>query len=170
MSAAPLPRVLVSACLLGEPVRHDGGSRGVRSAVLAQWQAEGRIVACCPELAGGLAVPRPAAEIQGPGDGVAVLSGNARVQTGEGADVTGAYVAGAKRALELVRQHHIRVAVLKERSPSCGTQQIHAGHFHGQLREGMGVTAALLRQHGVAVFNENQWDEAQTCLRAFTTP
>lgn len=165
-----LPRVLVSACLLGEPVRYDGQARPASSLVLDRWQAEGRVVPVCPEMAGGLPVPRAAAEISGAGHGPAVLQGRAAVRTATGSDLTEAYIAGARNALALAQQHHIRVAVLKERSPSCGSRVVHAGRFDGRLAAGMGVTAALLRQHGLHVFSEDQWDEADSCLAKSISP
>ena len=76
--------------------------------------------------------------------------------TDDGEDVTAAFVAGAGIALQLVRQHGLRVAVLKARSPSCGNTQNYDGSFSGTLVAGEGVTAALLRRHGVKVFNESE--------------
>jgi uncharacterized protein YbbK (DUF523 family) len=121
------------------------------------------VVPLCPEVAGGLPVPRPPAEIQ-TGDGAAVLAGRARILARDGNDVTAQFVAGAARALEAVQQARIRVAVLKARSPSCGSQRIYDGTFSGTLREGDGTTAALLRAHGVAVFDESQLVEAAAHL------
>ena len=88
------PKVLVSRCLLGHRVRYDGGASGPY-AQLAQWQAEGRVIALCPEVAGGLPTPRAAAEIPG-GQGVEVLAGKAAVITTEGEDVTEAFVSLGK--------------------------------------------------------------------------
>ena len=113
----------------------------------------------CPDVAGGLPTPRPPAEIPG-GQGGAVLDGRLPVLTDDGADVTAAFVAGAEIALRLVQQHGLRVAVLKARSPSCGNTHNYDGHFDGTLVAGEGVTAALLKRHGVMVFNETQLAEA----------
>lgn len=153
-----MAKVLVSRCLLGHKVRYDGGASGPY-AVLAQWQAEGRVVALCPEVAGGLPTPRPPAEIPG-GQGARVLTGQAQVIARDGEDVTAPFMAGAQQALALVRQHGIRVAVFKANSPSCGNEQAYDGTFSATRVAGEGVTAALLRQEGVRVFNENQLDEA----------
>ena len=81
-----------------------------------------------------------------------------------GLDVTAQYVSGAKAALALVQKHGIRVAILKSRSPSCGRDQVYDGTFAGKLIEGRGVTAELLMQHGVKVFDETHIDEALACL------
>ncbi|WP_460419456.1 2-thiouracil desulfurase family protein [Pseudomonas sp. microsymbiont 2] len=157
-----LPKVLVSACLLGQPVRYDGRASG-HPDVLQGWQAEGRVVPLCPEVAGGLPTPRPPAEIPG-GQGRAVLDGQARVVTVTGEDVSGAFLAGARLALELVRRHGIRVAVLKSGSPSCGNRLVYDGSFTGVKVTGEGVTAALLRREGVLVFSELELEEAQRAL------
>lgn len=150
-------RILISACLLGRPVRYDGGGKPLGDPRLAIWQAEGRLVPACPELAGGLPVPRPAAEIAG-GSGAEVLSGLARVVTADGVDVTAAYVEGARAALDVARAEDCRLALLIDRSPSCGGRRIHDGSFSGRLLAGEGVTAALLRGHGIAVFTDAEVD------------
>lgn len=157
-----MQRVLVSRCLLGHRVRYDGGASGPY-ALLEQWQAEGRVVPLCPEVAGGLPTPRPAAEIPG-GQGRAVLAGQALVIARDGEDVTAPFMAGAQRALECVRRYGIRVAVLKANSPSCGNEHTYDGSFSGTRVVGEGVTAALLRLEGVLVFNEHQLEQARKAL------
>ena len=159
-------KVLVSRCLLGHRVRYDGGASGPY-AQLAQWQDEGRVIALCPEVAGGLPTPRAAAEIPG-GQGSAVLAGNAPVITTEGEDVTEAFVSGARQALALVERHGIRIAILKANSPSCGNRQTYDGSFSGVKVEGQGVTAALLSRAGVQVFNELELEEAAKALGVLT--
>ena len=152
-----MEKLLVSRCLLGHPVRYDGGGHGPLAA-LQRWQAEGRVVALCPEVAGGLPTPRAPAEIAG-GQGAKVLDGQLPVLTIEGEDVTAAFVSGAELALKLVRQHGIRLALLKARSPSCGNLENYDGSFSGVRVSGEGVTAAALRRAGVRVFNEEQLDQ-----------
>ncbi|HLV59896.1 MAG TPA: DUF523 domain-containing protein, partial [Fredinandcohnia sp.] len=127
-----------------------------------RWLAEGRVVPLCPEVAGGLPVPRPPAEIQG-GDGRDVLAGRARVATREG-DVTAFFLAGAEAALAAARAHGVVAAVLKERSPSCGVRQVYDGSFSGQRRSGMGVTAARLEAAGIPVFSEAELDRVRALL------
>ena len=160
------PKVLVSRCLLGHRVRYDGGASGPY-AQLAQWQAEGRVIALCPEVAGGLPTPRAAAEIPG-GQGVEVLAGKAAVITTEGEDVTEAFVSGAHQALALVERHGIRLAILKANSPSCGNRLTYDGSFRGVKVEGQGVTAALLTRAGVQVFSELELEEAAKALGILT--
>ncbi|WP_067828440.1 DUF523 domain-containing protein [Actinomadura kijaniata] len=148
-----MERILVSSCLLGRPVRYDGRGKPVRDDLFERWRAEGRLVPFCPEVAGGLPVPRPPAEIVG-GDGADVLDGAARVVADTGEDVTEAFVAGARLALETARRAGARVALLKESSPSCGSRMIYDGTFTGTRVAGDGVTAALLEREGIRVFGE----------------
>ena len=164
MTRSDLPKVLVSACLLGQPVRYDGRASG-HPDLLQQWQAEGRVVPLCPEVAGGLPTPRAAAEIPG-GQGVQVLDGQALVITTEGEDVSSQFLSGAYQALELVQKHGIRIAVLKANSPSCGNLLTYDGTFSGVKVSGEGVTAALLKRHGVQVFSELELPQA---AQAFAT-
>jgi uncharacterized protein YbbK (DUF523 family) len=155
-------KVLVSACLLGEKVRYDGGdcrARGEGSRILEQWLAEERVVPFCPEVEGGLDTPRMPAEIEG-GDADGVLSGRRRVRRKDGRDVTEAFIAGAERALAACWQHRIKVAVLKEGSPSCGPTSVRDGSFSGKKRKGQGVTARLLARHGISVFSEEEVEAA----------
>lgn len=161
--------ILVSACLAGEAVRYDGSQQRPASAILDRWLAEGRVVAVCPELAGGLAVPRPPAEIAGVGGGDSVLEGSARVVDAQGGDMTAAFVRGARSIVELAQEQRIRLAVLKESSPSCGSRTIHDGSFGGRKIPGRGVAAACLERAGVRVFGEGQLAEADALLRHLET-
>lgn len=152
-------KILFSACLLGKPVRYDGQSKTLHNAALDQLLAQDRVISFCPEVAGGLAVPRTAAEIHA-GDGAAVIAKLASVKTRDGSDVSEYFLSGARQALALCREHDIRVAVLTESSPSCGSSQIYDGSFTRSAIPGSGVTAALLAQNGVKVFNQHQIEEA----------
>ncbi|MBF8754129.1 DUF523 domain-containing protein [Pseudomonas guariconensis] len=166
MNRSDVPKVLVSACLLGQPVRYDGRDSG-HPDLLQRWQAEGRVVPLCPEVAGGLPTPRPPAEIPG-GQGAAVLDGQAQVVTVTGLDVSEAFLAGARQALALVREHGIRVAVLKAGSPSCGNRLTYDGTFSGVKVPGEGVTTALLRREGVQVFSELELEDARRALEGMS--
>lgn len=163
MSLSKPHKVLVSACLLGQPVRYDGRASG-HPDLLQRWQSEGRIVPLCPEVAGGLPTPRPPAEIPG-GQGGAVLDGEAKVVTVSGEDVSAAFLAGAQLALELIRRHGIRIAILKSGSPSCGNLLTYDGTFSGTKVSGEGVTTALLRREGVQVFSELELEAAEKALQ-----
>ena len=155
-------KVLVSRCLLGQAVRYDGGCHGP-FALLQGWLRDGRAVPLCPEVAGGLPVPRPAAEISG-GQGDQVLDGIVAVRTASGEDVSAQFLAGAAEAVRLVQAYSIRIAVLKAHSPSCGNLHNYDGSFSGRKVPGLGVTAAALQRQGVLVFNEEQLDLAQEFL------
>ncbi|MEN5244715.1 2-thiouracil desulfurase family protein [Pseudomonas glycinis] len=159
-----MEKILVSRCLLGHRVRYDGGASGPFD-LLEQWIEEGRVVPLCPEVAGGLPTPRAAAEIPG-GQGGEVLDGTAAVITTDGEDVSAQFLEGARQALELVQKHGIRVAVLKANSPSCGNLLTYDGTFSGVRVSGEGVTAALLKRHGVRVFSELELAEAAVTLAA----
>lgn len=156
--------VLVSSCLLGAAVRYNGVPVPCGHPVLRRWLAEGRVVPVCPEVDGGLPVPRPPAEIAGGAGGAEVLAGRAAVLEATGGIATAAYVRGAEQALALARAHGVRLAVLKEGSPSCGSGRIHDGSFAGPTVPGAGVASALLRAAGVRVFSEAQLDEADALL------
>lgn len=160
-----LSKILISACLLGEKVRYDGNDSFCQHPVLQQWQQEKRLVILCPEMAGGLPTPRPACQIVGEGGGAAVLQNQARVISVDGADSTAAYLQGAHKALHLAQTHQVAMIILKARSPSCGNRIIYDGSFSKKLIPGMGVTAALLVQHGFKVFNEEELDEAIAFLK-----
>ncbi|KPN12775.1 hypothetical protein AKG37_14220 [Bacillus australimaris] len=143
--------IVVSACLAGLKVRYNGSHRlDQRIEELVQ---EGKAVTVCPELLGGFSTPRPPAEIVG-GDGYDVLKGLASVIDVHGTDVTEMYVKGAKAALEQVQSLKAAAVVLKEYSPSCGSRMIYRGTFNGKTKAGDGVTSALLKQHGIQVFSE----------------
>jgi len=157
--------VLVSACLLGEAVRYDGGDMRCDHEVLQRWIGEGRVIAVCPEVDGGLPVPRPPAEVTDPTGGPAVLAGTARVMDINGRDVTAPFLKGAEEALTRARTRGIRVAVLKEDSPSCGSRYIYDGTFTGAKVPAPGVTAAMLRAAGLQVFSEAQLADAERALQ-----
>jgi len=142
-----MEKILISSCLLGHKVRYDGGDNLLTNTTLKQWQKEQRLVVICPELAGGLTIPRAAAEIQFSDKSIAV-----KTITGE--DVTHAFEQGATRALLLCHEHGIRYALLKESSPSCGSASIYDGEFSQQQIPGQGLTTALLRANGIKVFSE----------------
>lgn len=139
---ADRPALLVSACLLGVECNHEGqaASRTIRETLEEQY----RVIPVCPEVAGGLPTPRAAAEIQADG----------RVVNVEGEDVTAAYRRGAETAVGLARASGATRAVLKARSPSCGSSQVYDGTFSKTLVEGEGVTARALREAGVEVTSD----------------
>jgi uncharacterized protein YbbK (DUF523 family) len=145
-----VPRYLVSACLAGIRCRYDGGS--CPNSVVESLVESGEAVAVCPELLGGLDVPREPCEIRVDGRRAQ------KIVTRSGADCTRKYMKGARKTLRIVRSLHIEKAILKSRSPSCGYGVVHDGEFSGALVNGNGVTAALLLREGVRIYTEEQVD------------
>lgn len=148
-------KVLVSACLMGFKVRYDGREKSHTAAALTQLQAQGRLVIHCPELAAGLPTPRLPAELSG-GGGDAALLGRAAMVESDGKDVTEPYLLAAWLALQTALENDCLFALLTDGSPTCGSQKIYDGRFVGNTRQGQGVAAALLRQHGIEVFADHQ--------------
>ncbi len=107
-----MEKILVSACLLGAPVRYNGKDAAIESLLLARWQQEGRLLSLCPEQQGGLKTPRPAAEILGE-DGRAVLQRKAKVVDQALQEYTDAFLQGAYAALSVCQRHQIKIAILK---------------------------------------------------------
>ena len=143
-------KILVSACLLGCPCRYDGQSK--RHPEVEALREQGHeLIAVCPEVQGGLPTPRPPAERQK----------NGRVVNREGVDVTAQYQRGAELALKTAREQGCELAILKERSPSCGSREIYDGTFSGKLVPGEGVTVQLLRQANIQVLGESQMETIQ---------
>ncbi len=149
--------IIVSACLLGMKYRYDGLSN--MNFTLLELLHGKLIKPVCPEVDGGLPIPRPPAEIQN-GDGFDVLEGKAKVKDNQGKDVTCFYINGARQILKGVKDvDEISFAVLKARSPACGSKNIYTGEFNGDLKPGSGVGAAFLKKRGIKVFSEEDLDE-----------
>jgi len=134
---------LVSACLAGIPCRYDGKS--CLCAKVKDMVDGGEAIAVCPELLAGLPTPRPAAENFGD-----------RVITIDGQDVAADFVKGAEEVLKIAQEHGCHEAILKSRSPSCGSGRIYDGTFSKTLVDGDGVTAALLKRHGIVIQTEEE--------------
>ena len=141
-------KLLISACLLGTPCRYDGKSVPLPEKQLAALRERFELVPICPESDGGLHTPRIPSERLGE-----------RVINRAGEDVTDAYRRGAAHALETARREGCAFALLKERSPSCGSKAVYDGSFTATLVPGEGVTAETLRTAGVAVFGESELEE-----------
>jgi uncharacterized protein YbbK (DUF523 family) len=148
--------LIVSACLAGEKCRYTGD--GFDCPELRKLVEEGKAVPVCPEVLGGLPVPRDPNEIVG-GDGFDVLDGRAWVLTSGGEDKTDVFLRGAGEVLAIARKHGARVAILKERSPSCGSSMIYDGTFSGKKIPGCGCTAALLIREGLRVYSEENYQQ-----------
>lgn len=135
--------ILISGCLLGINCRYDG--KGKLIDAFEQLSKKYNLIPVCPEQLGGLATPRTPAEII-----------NQHVITKDGIDVTKEYTKGANEVLRLAKLYHCTIAILKERSPSCGSNSRYDGTFSGTLIKGDGITAALLKQNGITVYGESE--------------
>ena len=136
--------ILVSACLLGCPCRYDGKSNENPAILALQSRDDITLIPVCPEQLGGLSTPRAPSE----------RSGNL-IKNNLNEDVTVQYSKGAQEALRLAKLYCCKVAILKERSPSCGCRGIYDGTLSHTLVEGQGVTAELLSEHGITVLGES---------------
>lgn len=139
-----MERLLISSCLLGNNCKYSGGNNALPAETLEKLKARYALVPVCPETAGGLPIPREPSERSG--DAVIGKSGR---------DVTAEYRKGADIALRLARRFGCKLALLKERSPSCGSGSIYDGTFTGTVIPGDGVTAERLRAAGVALWGES---------------
>lgn len=154
--------IVISSCLAGLSTRYDGKDNYREE--FADLLRRGQAVLVCPEQLGGLPTPRPPAEIVG-GNGADVLDGRAKVMTASGEDVTEAFIRGAEQTLLTARTVQASCAILKESSPSCGGLKIYDGTFRHTKQPGFGVTAALLRRHGIEVYSEENAGELLDRLR-----
>ena len=140
-----MDKLLISACLLGVPCRYDGKSKPTAS--IERLREKYELIPVCPEQLGGLPTPRIPSERR-----------EDRVVMADGTDVTAQYQKGAQHALELYLREGCVAAVLKERSPSCGSGEIYDGTFTRSLVAGDGVTAELLKKSGINVYGESELD------------
>jgi uncharacterized protein YbbK (DUF523 family) len=143
-------KILVSSCLLGRNVRYDGKNNFIDHKIFKEHQ----IFPICPEVDGGLATPRAPSEII-----------KDRVINIEGEDVTRFFQNGADYALSLAKKHNIKIAILKSKSPSCSKEIVYDGSFSKKLIPGEGITAKLLKQNGIKVFDETELDFAYSFIQ-----
>jgi uncharacterized protein YbbK (DUF523 family) len=164
-------KILVSACLMGHAVRYDGRAKPLDHPLIARWRDEGLLVTICPELSAGMPVPRPPAEIAAGagGSGSDVLAGQARVVEADGTDLSEGFRQAAANALALALETGCTHALLIDGSPSCGSRMIYDGGFSGTRRAGEGVTAALLRAHGIRVFADHEIEQLAAELQEIST-
>ena len=160
-------KILVSSCLLGEDVRYDGNNSSIAlnpkfsfssKELFMDILCDNEIYSFCPEVAGGLGVPRIPAEIVN-NDKPFIIKNE------EGADVTINFLLGAKKALDVCLEENIKVALLKANSPSCGNISVYDGTFTNNLVEGQGLTARLLKENNIEVFNEKQLNELEKFIK-----
>lgn len=149
-----MKKILVSQCLYGgDPVRYDGKSKAETDPRFLKWKEEGLFIPVCPEVFGGLPIPR--VDAQRVGD---------KVITRDGRDVTEEYMRGAYEAVRLAKEYGVLCAIMKEKSPSCGSNKIYDGTFEGNLIDGVGTAVELLKKEGVKVFSEEQLVQVEELL------
>jgi uncharacterized protein YbbK (DUF523 family) len=149
-------KILVSACMRGLYCRYDGKSKINPDLLLLKERY--LMIPVCPELFGGLPIPREPSEILG-GSGYDVLEGKAKVIAKDGSDRTSDFIKGAYDTLALAKNAGIKKVVFKSKSPSCGCGKIFDGNFSRNLINGDGVTTALLKQNGIEVYTEDEVDK-----------
>ncbi len=138
-------KLLISSCLIGENVKYNGKNNAIDLTTL---EKKYTLIPFCPEVEGGLPTPRPPSEI--------VSQNPLKLLNNKGKDVTKFFITGAKKCLELAKKEGIKKALLKSNSPSCSNDKVYDGTFSGRLVKGLGVTAKLLKDEGIEVFNEEE--------------
>ena len=144
-----MEHILVSACLCGKDCKWDGGNNRNQKLLdyMESMKGKAEFHEVCPEQMGGLSTPRPASEIR---------VEDRRVVNTEGVDVTEEFERGAELALQMAKEFGCTLAILKERSPSCGCHGIYDGTFSKKIVDGMGKAAELLIANGIRVIGESE--------------
>lgn len=149
-------KVLVSACLMGENVRYDGRHNLINHPLLEKLNSEDRLVTICPEVSGGLSVPRPYATI--------ARRIPVEVISDVGEDVTPQFVLGAELTAELAKREGCVAALMKADSPACGNRDISGAAFSGLKASGAGIAAQEVMESGIPVFNETEMERLESML------
>ncbi len=141
-----MEKLIISACLLGTNCKYNGGNNYVN--IVEELKKKYELIPICPEVMGGLDIPRISAEIK---DGIVINK--------EGIDVSSYFNKGALMVLDTIKKLNIKYAVLKDGSPSCGSTYIYDGSFNNIKISGMGITAKALYEKGIIIYNENNIGE-----------
>ena len=136
---------LISACLIGENVKYDGQNNYHN--IARELYEKGLAIPVCPEVFGGMSIPRIPSEIQGD-----------KVVSKDGLDVTDFFMKGAEKTLQIALKNNINIAILQSRSPSCGSKQIYDGTFTNTLIDGQGITTKLLEENGIMVITIEEFE------------
>lgn len=144
-----MKNILISACLIGEKCRYDGK---VIQSIKSQLSPDYNYIPFCPEVAGGLSIPRIPCEIVG--NAINVFDGIDHVVGSDNQDYTRFFIKGAKLALRKAIENKVECAILKENSPSCGSTYCYDGSFSNNLITGMGLTSYLLIKNNIRVYSE----------------
>ena len=147
-------KVLISACLLGDNVKYSGGNNLTLELVILLEKYNVDIVKVCPECFAGLPIPRVPSEIK-----------ETKVFSKDGRDITEEFLSGAEKTFKIAKENQIDFAILKERSPSCGSSYIYDGNFSGKVIEGQGFTTRKLNEENIIVFSEENLEEIEKYLQ-----
>lgn len=145
--------ILVSACLLGINCKYNGDNN--KDLKVLEYLKDKEFIIVCPEQLGGMSTPRDPSEIIRL-DGDAVINGETSVITNKRLDVTRKFKLGANETVKIAKLYNCTEAILKEGSPSCGSNYIYDGTFTGKKRDGIGVTTSLLKHNGIKVISEKE--------------
>lgn len=144
-------KIMVSACLLGDNVKYNGGNN--KNDELIAFLKDYEVIKVCPEIFGGLSTPRDPSEII-----------NNKVFTINRVDVTNEFMEGAKKTLKIAKENDVKIAILKKNSPSCGSNSIYDGTFSHNIVEGNGITAKFLKENGIIVFDEENYKDIKKII------
>ncbi len=136
--------ILISACLVGEPCRFDGSSK--ERSELLDLLSNDELIPVCPEVEGGLGIPRPPAEIVGE-----------QVLRASGEDVTREFQTGAEYCRDLGLKANVKQAILKSRSPACGCGEVYDGNFSRTLVQGDGIFTQSLKAAGLSCVTDEDF-------------
>ena len=147
-------KVLISACLLGDNVKYSGGNNLTPKLVTLLEKYNVKIVKVCPECFAGLPIPRVPSEIK-----------ETKVFSKDGRDITEKFLSGAEKTFKIAKENQIDFAILKERSPSCGSSYIYDGSFSGKVIQGQGLTVRKLNEENIVIFSEENLEEIEKYLQ-----
>lgn len=147
-----MEKVLISACLIGENTKYNGGNNFIKSVEKLYPLCD--LIIICPEVMSGLKIPRSPSEIK-----------NGKVINKANKDVTSFFKSGASLITYIAEQNNVKYALLKENSPSCGVHHIYDGTFSNNLIKGNGITTQELIKKGIQVFSEKEIDKLIEILK-----
>ena len=141
-----MEKLLISSCLIGNNTKYNGKNNYIKE--IEQLKLKYELIPICPEVLGGLSIPRDPSEIN-----------NDKVISINNKDVTKEFNIGANKALNIALLNNIKYALLKDGSPSCGNTYIYDGTFKNNKIDGIGITTKLLKSHNIKIYNENNFNE-----------
>lgn len=141
-----MEKIIISACLLGENVKYNGLNN--YNPLILKLKEKYMLIPICPEVFGGLSIPRDPSEIK-----------DNKVISSKGLDVTANFNNGANKSLKIALDNNIKIAILKDGSPSCGSSYIYDGTFNHKKVNGLGITAKLFKENNIKIYSENEIEE-----------